>query len=56
MASGEVLGFVPGIWDELAAGTPGVNAPVWVMFHPDSIYRTAGYVTRMSGGVGGGRP
>jgi hypothetical protein len=27
----------------------------WV-YHPDLIYRTAGYVTRMSGGVGGGRP
>jgi hypothetical protein len=32
------------------------NAPVGVMSHPDSICRTAGYVTRMSGGVGGGRP
>jgi hypothetical protein len=31
MASGEVLGFVPGIWDELAAGTPGSDAPVGVM-------------------------
>jgi hypothetical protein len=56
MASGEVLGFAPGIWDELAAGTPGVNAPVGVMFHPDSIYRTAGDVTRTSGGVGGREP
>jgi hypothetical protein len=56
MASGEVLGFVPGIWDELAAGTLGSDAPVGVMDHPDSIHRTAGYVTRMSGGVGGGRP
>jgi hypothetical protein len=26
------------------------------MYDPDSICRTAGYVTRMSGGVGGGRP
>ena len=25
-----------------------------VMDHPDFIHRTAGYVTRMSGGVGGG--
>ena len=33
MASGEVLGFVPGIWDELAAGTPGSDAPVGVMSH-----------------------
>jgi hypothetical protein len=56
MASGEVLGFVPGIWDELAAGTPGDDAPGGVTYHPDNICRTAGYVTRMSGGVGGGRP
>jgi hypothetical protein len=28
MASGEVWGFVPGIWDELAAGTLGSDAPV----------------------------
>ena len=56
MASGEVLGFVPGIWDERAAGTPGDDVPVGVTYHPDSICRTAGYVTRMSGGVGGGRP
>jgi hypothetical protein len=35
MASGEVLGFAPGIWDEFAAGTPGPNAPVGVMAHPD---------------------
>jgi hypothetical protein len=56
MASGEVLGCVPGIWDELAAGTPGADAPVGVMAHPDGIHRTAGDVTRMSGGVGGGRP
>ena len=56
MASGEVLGFVPGIWDDLAAGTPETEAPVGEMTPPDSIHRTAGYVTRMSGGVGGGRP
>jgi hypothetical protein len=35
MASGEVLGFVPSIWEELAAGTPGEDAPVRVMAHPD---------------------
>jgi hypothetical protein len=35
MASGEVLGFVPGIWDELAAGTPDTEAPVGVMAHLD---------------------
>jgi hypothetical protein len=56
MASGEVLGFAPGIWDELAAGTPGPNAPVGVMAHPDCIHRTAVFVTRTYGGVGGGRP
>jgi hypothetical protein len=56
MASGEVLGFAPGIWDELAAGTPETDAPVGVMTHPDSIHRTAVFVTRTSGGVGGGRP
>jgi hypothetical protein len=56
MASGEVWGFRPGIGDELAAGTPEPDAPVGVMDHPDNICRTAGYVTRMSGGVGGGRP
>jgi len=27
-ASGEVLGSVSGIWDELAAGAPGEDAPV----------------------------
>ena len=56
MASGEVWGFVPGIWDELAAGTPETDAPVGVMAYPDAICRTAGYVTRMSGGLGEGRP
>jgi hypothetical protein len=56
MASGEVPGFVPGIWDELTADTPGANAPVGVMDHPDSIYRTAVCVTRTYGGVRGGRP
>jgi hypothetical protein len=54
MASGEVSGFVPVIWDELAAGTPGSDAPVGVMDYSDSIYRTAVFVTRTSGGVGGG--
>jgi hypothetical protein len=55
-ASGAVWGLVPGNWDELAAGTPETDAPVGVMAHPDGICRTAGDVTRMSGGVGGGRP
>jgi hypothetical protein len=35
MASGEVRDFVPGIWDELAAGTPETAAPVGVRAHPD---------------------
>jgi hypothetical protein len=56
MASAEVLGFAPGIWDELAAGTPATDVPVGVMTHPDSIHRTAVFVTRTYGGVGGGRP
>ena len=55
MASGEVSDS-SGIWDELTAGTPGDDAPVGVTYHPDNICRTAGDVTRMSGGVGGGRP
>ena len=55
MASGEGSS-VAVFWDERAAGTPGEEAPVGVMDHPDVIHRTAGYVTRMSGGVGGGRP
>ena len=55
IASGEVSDSL-GIWDELTAGPPGDDAPVGVMYHPDSIRRTAGYVTRLSGGVGGGRP
>jgi hypothetical protein len=45
-----------GLWDALAAGTPGDDAPVGVMAHPDCIHRTAVFVTRTSGGVGGGRP
>ena len=52
MASGEVSN---GTWDELLAGTPRSAALVGVMVHPDLICRTAGYVTRMSGGVGGER-
>ena len=47
---------MPGIWDELAAGTPGDDAPVGVMAHPDLIHRTAVFVIRTYGGVGGGRP
>jgi hypothetical protein len=55
IASGEVLGLAPGIWDELAAGTPGPDTPVGVMAHPNAIHRTAVFVTRTYGGVGGGR-
>ena len=44
--------------DETAAGTRGVDAPVGVQgryaLHVDSICRTAVYVTRSYGGVGGG--
>ena len=56
MASGEVVGFAPGIGDELAAGPPETDAPVGVMTHPDAIHRTAEFVTRTYGGVRGGRP
>ncbi len=45
-----------GVWDDLTAGTPGDDAPVGVTDHPDPICRTAGDVTRLSGGVGEGRP
>ena len=53
MASGEVSNS--GIWDELAAGMAGNDAPVGVMDHPDPIHRTAVFVIRTYGGVGGGR-
>jgi hypothetical protein len=43
-----------GLWDVLAAGTLSEERSGWVMSHPDSICRTAGYVPRMPGGVGGG--
>jgi len=56
MASGEALTGRFDAWDERPTGIPGAEAPVGVMAHPDLICRTAGYVTRMSGGVGGGRP
>jgi hypothetical protein len=48
--------IISGAWDELTAGTPGDDAPVGVTYHPANLCRTAGYVTRTSGGVGGGRP
>jgi hypothetical protein len=42
-------------WGELATGATGEDASVEVIYYLDSICRTAGYVTRMSGGVGGER-
>ena len=56
MASGEVLGLCP---------ASGMNSRLvhWektlrlgCAYHPDLICRTAVYVIRMYGGVGGGRP
>jgi hypothetical protein len=48
----------PGGWDEAGVGAVGNDAPVGVLGryaqHIDLICRTAGYVTRTSGGVGGG--
>jgi hypothetical protein len=55
-ASGESMGREPGGWDEVGVGAVGEDAPVGVrggLVHKDSICRTAGYVIRMSGGVGG---
>jgi len=46
-----------GPWDELAAGTPGdTTLQLGCTDYPDGICRTAGYVTSLSGGVGGERP
>ena len=62
MASVESMGRKPGGWDEIAVGAVGDEASVdmraaghqdWSM-HVDSICRTAVYVTRSCGGVGGG--
>ena len=57
-ASGEPTGRKPGGWDEADVGAPGNDAPVGVCgaypMHIDSICRTAVYVTRLYGGVGGG--
>ena len=58
IASGESTGRKPGGWDEAVVGAVRKDAPVdahgryAVCFDP--ICRTAGYVTRTSGGVGGG--
>jgi len=58
IASGESTGRKPGGWDETAVGAVGNDAPVGVQgryaLHIDSICRTAVYVTRSYGGVGGG--
>jgi len=57
-ASGEPTGRKPGGWDEADVGAAGNDAPVGVhgryAMHIDSICRTAVYVTRLYGGVGGG--
>ena len=52
------LGEHSGRWDEVDVGAAGDDAPVGVQgqyaLHIDSICRTAVYVTRSYGGVGGG--
>jgi hypothetical protein len=52
------MGRKPGGWDEADVGAAGKDAPVGVnrrsAMHIDSICRTAVYVTRSYGGVGGG--
>ena len=60
MASGESIGREPGGWDETGVGSTREHAPVGTGCPPrrisrsDLICRTAGYVIRMSGGVGRG--
>ena len=58
IASGESTGRKPGGWDETVGGAGGNDARVGVQGRSalpiDSICRTAGYVTRPYGGVGGG--
>ena len=57
-ASGESTGRKSGGWDEADVGAAGKDAPVGVhgryAVHLDLICRTAVYVTRSYGGVGGG--
>jgi hypothetical protein len=57
-ASGETAGRKPGGWDEIEVGAGRKDAPVGVhrrvALHIDLICRTAVYVTRSYGGVGGG--
>ena len=57
IASGESIGRKSCGWDETDVGALRDDAPVGVRWryapHLDLICRTAGYVTRTSGGVGG---
>jgi len=57
-ASGEAVGRKSSVWDETAVGAAREDAPVGVYgcyaAHSDLIGRTAVYVIRMHGGVGGG--
>ena len=59
-ASGESIGREPGDWDETGVGSTREHAPVGTgyppmrIFRSDSICRTAVYVIRSYGGVGGG--
>ena len=57
-ASGESTGRKPGGWDEADVGAVGNDAPVGMhrryALRIDPICRTAVYVTRSYGGVGGG--
>ena len=60
IAFGESIGRKPCGWNETVVGAVGDEAPVeWrggmlSTMPNDLICRTAGYVTRTSGGVGGG--
>ena len=58
IAYGESMGRKSGGWDEADVGAAGNDAPVGVQgryaLHIDSICRTAVYVIRSYGGVGGG--
>ena len=57
-ASGESVGHEPGGWGETGVGATGSDAPVGLhrqfKAQADLICRTAVYVTRSYGGVGGG--
>ena len=60
IASGESMGRKPGGWDEAGVGAAREDAPVGVhgryAVYIDPICRTAVYVTRSYGGVGGEEP